>query len=71
MAETDDTGELDSSPAGVPDRPADRAPDQPADTTSDKRAAELDIGWGERHREPDQPSEEDERLIRERPPHWE
>lgn len=37
----------------------------------DKSAAELDVGWGERAGEPDRPSEDDERLLRERPPHWE
>lgn len=32
---------------------------------------ELDRGWGERPPDPDRLSEEDERLLRERPPHWE
>ncbi|CAN5267920.1 hypothetical protein BH24ACT9_BH24ACT9_16300 [soil metagenome] len=63
MAEIDDTGEPDSSPAGVPDKPAGRTPD--------KRRAELEIGWGERPPEPDRLSEDEERLLRERPPHWE
>ncbi len=35
----------------------------------DKTAAELDLGWGERPSEP--ADEDDERLLRERPPHWE
>ncbi|MBA3411838.1 MAG: hypothetical protein H0U15_13605 [Geodermatophilaceae bacterium] len=49
---------------------ADR-PDQRADKRPDKRAAELDVGWGERPREPSRLSEDDERLLHERPPHWE
>lgn len=39
--------------------------------TPDKTADQLDVGWGERPRDPDRVSEEDERLLRERPPHWE
>jgi len=62
VAETDDKGEPDSSPAAAPDKPAERTPD--------KRRAELEIGWGERPRERDRLSEDDERLLRERPPHW-
>jgi hypothetical protein len=37
----------------------------------DKKIEELDVGWGEHPREADRLSEEDERLLRERPPHWE
>lgn len=37
----------------------------------DKTAEELDIGWGERPRDPDRLTEEDEHLLRELPPHWE
>ncbi len=37
----------------------------------DKKIEELDVGWGERPRQVDRLSEDDERLLRERPPHWE
>jgi len=53
--------------AAVPDRQD--KPDKP--DKPDMSAEELDVGWGERSREPDRLSEEDERLLRERPPHWE
>jgi len=32
---------------------------------------ELDREWGERPADPDASSDDDERLLRERPPHWE
>lgn len=57
----------------VPDKP--KQPDTPGRRDKpekvDLSGAELDLGWGERPREPDRMSEEDERLLRERPPHWE
>ncbi|MDQ3716592.1 MAG: hypothetical protein M3381_11355 [Actinomycetota bacterium] len=37
----------------------------------DKKIEDLDIGWGERPRDVDRLSADDERLLRERPPHWE
>lgn len=49
----------DPSPEGVPGK-----------AKPDLSAAELDRGWGERPRDPDRLSDDDERLLRERPPHW-
>jgi hypothetical protein len=43
----------------------------PATHSPDKKIEELDVGWGERPVEVDRLSEDDERLLRERPPHWE
>jgi hypothetical protein len=54
--------------------PPDQAPDQPSARPADpdrepllplKSREDTDAGWGERS-EPD----DDERLYRERPPHW-
>jgi len=51
---------------------------EPADGSSpavprepDKTTRELDVGWGEAPHEADHRSDDDERLLRERPPHWE
>jgi hypothetical protein len=34
---------------------------------SDQTADDLDVGWGERF---DDTPDDDERFLRERPPHW-
>ncbi len=46
-------------------------PESPAAPEPDKTAAELDVGWGSFLDESDNPTDDDERLLRERPPHWE
>lgn len=63
-------GNADSAgPVRDPERDAAGKPTAPRepDLTKD----ELDVGWGERPHEPGRLSEDDERLLRERPPHWE
>lgn len=38
---------------------------------SEQTSDDSDRGWGERHHEPsDDELSDDERLIREKPPHW-
>lgn len=72
MGEPDgaDTDQPGRSVAPDPVPPAGR-PEKTPDKTPDKTGDELDVGWGERPRDPDRLSENDERLLRERPPHWE
>ena len=58
-----DSGDREAEPVTPSRSPAAKRPD--------KRAEELDVGWGDRPRDPDRLGEDDERLLRERPPHWE
>ncbi|MDQ3735012.1 MAG: hypothetical protein M3400_13655 [Actinomycetota bacterium] len=60
---------MDDADAGPKDQPVE--PESATRRTADKSSRELDVGWGESPREFDQRSEDDERLLRERPPHWE
>lgn len=53
-----------------PNRPHPPAHDPPAadrPVLPDQTGDDLDIGWGERHDD----ARDDERFLRERPPHWE
>jgi hypothetical protein len=62
------TSPLPESARGVPPAPARRttnADDRPA--LPDQTGDDLDVGWGERF---DDTSDDDERYLRERPPHW-
>lgn len=54
-------------PSQAPDQPATARPPHPDDkpVLPVKSQDDTDSGWGE-HAEPD----DDERLCRERPPHW-
>ena len=54
-------------PDPAPDQPASVRPPDPDDTPGLplRSPADTDLGWGEQP-EPD----DDERLYRERPPHW-
>ncbi|MGI8720672.1 MAG: hypothetical protein ACR2JG_00440 [Geodermatophilaceae bacterium] len=64
-----DPAEADSAePGGEPDK---IEPAAAATRVPDKKIEELDVGWGEPPRELGRLSEDDERLLRERPPHWE
>ena len=64
-----DPAEADSAePRGKPDQ---IEPAAAARRVPDKTIEDLDVGWGERPREVDRLSADDERLLRERPPHWE
>ncbi len=64
-----DPAEADSAEPGG--GPAKIKPAAAAKRVPDKTIEDLDFGWGEHPREADRLSENDERLLRERPPHWE